>query len=301
MTVDRAVLVAVTLLSLALGQFGVIRPGQNCSATSSCLRDFYNCRTSVCAGGVCAQSNVPAGTSCADLRNASNWDECIHGICVGSAYASSWVRFALDSTAPFRTLFGSYEYPFNVQQQLVNLLSLSNATDKPGVRVCLDYTQRLVGVVENGNTNVIRTCNLVMCPSGQFPAPCGSSAYLFVEFVAGPNGLNHTNLAQQAAVLANGSALTNLFIQSGYVSPPPFGGEEFIPWINGVYLGISIGVACGLFLVTLMGCVAFYWIKSSREVYGAVVGSTDSTASVQSGSSMRSDGESLASGASSAE
>lgn len=58
---------------------------------------------------------------------------------------------------------------------------------------------------------------------------------------------------------------------------------------NGVYLGIAIGVACGVFFVTVLGCVAFYWIKSAREIQGSVLGKTDSTASVQSGSSFRSE------------
>lgn len=73
-----------------------------------------------------------------------------------------------------------------------------------------------------------------------------------------------------------------------------------------MYLGIAIGVACGVFLVTVLGCVAYYWIKSARDIQvrkrereekergtegeqGGVLGQTDSTASVQSGSSFRSE------------
>jgi hypothetical protein len=144
---------------------------------------------------------------------------------------------------------------------------------------------------------------------------CAGPPAIYVEYVAGPNGkereiiiiiiiiffllfffiffflttgLNHTEIAQRAAVLANASAFTSFFISSGYVTDFPFDLPEFIPWINGIYLAISIGVACGLFVITILGCVTFYCIKSSRQVYGSVMGQTDSTASVQSGSSMRS-------------
>ncbi len=55
-----------------------------------------------------------------------------------------------------------------------------------------------------------------------------------------------------------------------------------------------IGIATGLFLISLGGCSLFYLIKSFRDGGGATYGSTDSTASVQSGSS-KSMGESQAS------
>ncbi len=42
-------------------------------------------------------------------------------------------------------------------------------------------------------------------------------------------------------------------------------------------------------MVTVLGCVAYYWIKSARDIQGGVLGQTDSTASVQSGSSFRSE------------
>ena len=82
--------------------------------------------------------------------------------------------------------------------------------------------------------------------------------------------------------------------------PPEFSPQQSISdlrtYPQDIQLAIAIGAAIGLFIITVIGCVAFYWVKSSREVYGAVMGQTDSTASVQSGSSMRTqEGESQAS------
>ncbi len=46
-----------------------------------------------------------------------------------------------------------------------------------------------------------------------------------------------------------------------------------------------IGIATGLFIISVGGCSLFYLIKSFRDGSASRFGSTDSTASVQSGSS----------------
>ena len=294
---------------------GNIYPRQECSASSTCLRDFYNCRISNCTRpvcdfdpnnctAVCVQQNAPEGTSCSDLRNVTNYDYCFNGVCLGTAAPSQLVQFSLTSAAP-SSILSSYDYPVNLQAFLVETLGLA-FTSSPSIRTCLDFTQRLASSASSTNQQIIRTCNVAVCPSTFFSGTCTPSPYIIVEFVQGPGAMDATMLATQAALFANASTSSSriqseFYIRQGIlIDSIDFFPGEFIPWINGYYLGISIGVACGLFLLTILGCVAFYWVKSSREVYGAVMGQTDSTASVQSGSSMGSNSmsESHASGVS---
>ena len=185
---------------------GDVYPGGACTAASQCLRDYYNCRISECDAGVCRQVDSPAGTGCANLRNASNYDRCVNGMCLGDAYPSTFIQFQLARNTP--SIIGNYSYPLLLQERLVEALSLSSL-DKPSVRTCFDFTQRLVGTVQNGQ-QVIRTCNLILCPSQFISGPC--SPYLYAEIISGPNNLNHTTLADQVRAISLLSlSLSSLF------------------------------------------------------------------------------------------
>jgi hypothetical protein len=192
-----------------------------------------------------------------------------------------------------------YNYPINLQAALALALNVTTA-NLPAIRTCFEYTQRLdsarLVVTSSGSTffqQRIRTCNVAACAGGFTYDPDGApcrTPVLYAEISSGgAANLDHAALAASAAAAANDGRLSTFGIVRGAVSSDPFNEPRYLPYINGVYLGIAIGVACGLFLLVIFGCVIFYWIKSRREVYGAVMGQTDSTASVQSGSSMRSD------------
>ena len=201
---------------------GDVYPGQPCTTTSQCLRDYYNCRRSECgSNGKCIQVNSPMGTSCSDLRNATNYDYCFYGICIGSYALSTFVQFSLDESAP-ASILTSYSYPVALQSKLLALLGLSN-TSAASVLTCFDFTQRLASSFDGQPTQrVIRTCNVIACPSVFSTIACLPAPFIRVEFVSGPGAMDHAALAQQAAVLANTSALLAEFsIQSGFVSTGP--------------------------------------------------------------------------------
>jgi hypothetical protein len=227
--------------------------------------------------------------SCADLRNATNYDFCQRGVCVASFYpGSSYVQLQLLPTV--QNIPGDYAYPRALQAAIVNATGLDSNTFLPNVRTCFETTQRLQGVVDTSlNQQVIRSCQMgapLIAINGQL-----RTYLVWVEIISGPQGLDTNGTALMVATLANSSAFAALGVASGTVlSANPFlTGPEFVPCCNGYYLGISIGVACACFVATILGCVVFYWIKSAREIQGAVLGQTDSTASVQSGSSFRSE------------
>ena len=196
-------------------------PGQPCATASQCLRDYNNCRRSECLNGTCIQVNRPTGTSCSDLRNATNYDYCFYGICLGSFATSTFVQFSFSAAA--RALIRtSYSYPVALQSKLLVLLGLSN-TSAPSVRTCFDFTQRLASSFDGQpEQHVVRTCNVIVCPSAFISDVCLPAPYIYVEFVSGSGAMDHAALAQQAAVLANTSALLAEFsIQSGFVSSGP--------------------------------------------------------------------------------
>ena len=274
---------------------GTFSPGESIpsggTCQNNCTRDFFDCRTTVCANGICGQTprpNTPR-LSCADQRNATNYDFCREGICVASFYpGSTFLQLSLVPTT--LNVPGDYAYPRALQAAIVAAAGLDNATSLPNIRTCFEITQRLQGVVDTAlNQQVIRTCQM----AAVLTALSGNvrTYTVYVEVVAGPQGLDTNATAAQVAQLANASALAAVGVASAFVlaTSPFLTGPEFVPCCNGYYLGISIGVACAVFVATLLGCVVFYWLKSAREIEGAVLGQTDSTASVQSGSSFRSE------------
>ncbi len=266
-----------------------IPAGGSCQA--NCTRDFFDCRTTVCSAGVCGQVDKPDSPrqSCADQRNATNYDFCQRGICVASYYpGSTFLQLSLVPTT--LNVPGDFAYPRALQSAIVSVAGLSNATFLPNVRTCFEVTQRLQGAVDTVlNQQVIRTCQMgapLIAISGAL-----RTYLVYVEIISGPQGLDTNATAVAVAQLANASALASVGVASAQVlaESPFLTGPEFVPCCNGYYLGISIGVACAVFVATILGCVVFYWIKSAREIQGAVLGQTDSTASVQSGSSFRSE------------
>ncbi len=276
-------------------------PGTQSTASNctDCLRDQFDCRETRCSTGACEQVIFPPGTrrSCSDGRNATNFDSCLNGVCVGRVSVnSSWVRLDLLPTTLALDL--DYAYPRTLQLVIANALGLNNATQLPHVRVLFDsFLSRALDA--SLNVYVLRNWRTVAVLTAiNGPSTSRQRTYsVYVELLAGAPGtppLDTAALAQQLSVIANSSANADLRalggVRAATVTTNPFlTGPEFIPWLNGNFLGISIGVACGVFLVTIGACVGFYWTKSAREIQGAVLGQTDSTASVQSGSSYRSE------------
>jgi len=291
--------VAMALLAVACSQTvlppGTVSATENIPAGGSCqancTRDFYDCRVTVCSNGVCGQVEKPdtPRQSCADLRNATNYDFCQRGICVAAFYpGSTFVQLNLVPTT--QNIPGDYAYPRSLQSAIANASGLDPNNELPNVRTCFETTQRLQGVVDTVlNQQIIRTCQM----AAPLIAINGAlrTYVVYVEIISGPTGINTNGTALTVATLANASAFSALGVASGNVlsSNPFLSGPEFVPCCNGYYLGISIGVACAVFVATILGCVVFYWVKSAREIQGAVLGQTDSTASVQSGSSFRSE------------
>ncbi len=67
------------------------------NAQADCFLDFYKCQDTACIAGACVRTNVPNGKSCADMRNATNWDYCSAGYCTGALFNSTWVKFTTES------------------------------------------------------------------------------------------------------------------------------------------------------------------------------------------------------------
>ncbi len=173
-------------------------------------------------------ANVPA-RQCADQRNATNYDVCRDGMCFGSYYASTFLRFTTVS-APVDPRF-NFNYPYTVANEVVRVLGLDPDTTQPNVRACFEASQR-VSVSLEGNQQVVRLCSMTF----NLTAVSGSNFTFtyFVELVSGPQALNTAQLAQTLVGLVNSSALLNsLYVRSATVlNFNPFAAQaEFIPWL----------------------------------------------------------------------
>lgn len=280
---------------VAQTSFGTQRPGEACTVVAQCLQDYYGCQSTTCQGGLCTRSNRPAGTACANTWNYTNFDACNNfGTCIGKRYNNTWVRVTMYPVATAPPLRAAYQFFDNLQaavfQQLAAVFVLPT-TAAPAIRTCLERGQRL-NVVVNPTTGqqVIVPC---LAQDILLDSVDGQYTYAFwMEFLDAPPvnnaGQTKESLAAYFINQVNIQNYTNFFLRAAQFDRSPFDVPTVIPYDNAYLLGIAIGVACGCFILSLLGCVMYYAAKSRREVYGAVP-TTDSTASVQSGSSIRSD------------
>jgi len=266
-----------------------VLPGGACTLTSQCFQDYYGCQATTCTTN-CIRSNPPLGKNCADRNNFTNWDYCdTTGVCNGNQYNSIFLTlytFPLAVDISF-----DYNYTIQLQQTIFQILQSNFSlpfSASPSVRTCFERFQALQ-VVTVGSQRQIVSCiptYIVSSSNG------GTIFQMYVEIIGGPpvTAAGTTIIAMTDYLIAAiySGALIGFGIQPfALVVTNPWDPPAYIPWSNGYLLGIAIGVACGCFILSILGCVLYYAIKSKREVYGSVA--TDSTASVQSGSSMRSE------------
>jgi len=273
------------LILLILACFiGTVLSKQSCKTRYDCFYAqclYRNCVSGSCQYGIPSTNDAP---TCYDGNPNTNFDFCVNPNgantnCTGLSQNLTYIFLTICAQEGLPS-----SYPFILQDFFSSALGIPTAQ----IHACYDYTTATGGL---GCTFLdltgTFTYQLNISSGGNGNSSQGGPAYAGQGSGATATAISNyinNNLANMTATLN---------ITAAFVPCQPQNATVCIPQNRPRNLGIMIGLATFLFILTILICVIYYarkahtWSKS----YGATGGSTESTASMNEDMSGRSQNE----------